>query len=474
MKNKFKLLTCLLLIYSGLHAQHPHNFGVTAAYSGTNGYGAILKSDSTGHQFVQVASFNNFNGSYPAGDIVMVGNGKIYGICEHGGVGNSCTLYSFDTTTNIISKLHDFSLSFSDGDIPMSGLILGNDCKLYGATAAGGADSGGVIFSFDPSTNTYTDVYDFVDSTGKEPFGQLALLNDGKIYGTTGHGGFYGVGTIFSFDPVTHIHTDLYDFDGITGGDPWYSKLIQAPDGNLYGTTPYSGDLGGGVLYRFDPLTSNYSALHNFAQFNGGSPFGKVAYANGKIYGVTKGYTSSFRGMLFSYDLSTDTFIAVMNFDSINGANPWRGLNLNSYGILMGTTAEGGTNNLGVIFSFDPTTNTYEKLFDFAGSATGNRPDCDVLEIDATTNPCIPMQVPEKNKLPVFSIFPNPSEGEFTISGLPLEGTIEIYNVMGEKVYHSLINSKSEVINSRNFLNGLYFVKVNDGEKAYTQKLIKE
>ncbi|MEP7169531.1 MAG: T9SS type A sorting domain-containing protein, partial [Bacteroidota bacterium] len=77
-------------------------------------------------------------------------------------------------------------------------------------------------------------------------------------------------------------------------------------------------------------------------------------------------------------------------------------------------------------------------------------------------------------QLPI-SISPNPSSGIFTITfpeNFP-KGKIEIYNVMGEKMYSEAFNSKLQTVNSK--LNpGIYFVKITGGEKQYVQKLVVE
>ena len=43
-------------------------------------------------------------------------------------------------------------------------------------------------------------------------------------------------GVIFSFDPSSSTYTKLKDFDDVNGGDP-YGSLMQASDGKLYGMT---------------------------------------------------------------------------------------------------------------------------------------------------------------------------------------------------------------------------------------------
>jgi uncharacterized repeat protein (TIGR03803 family) len=80
---------------------------------------------------------------------------------------------------------------------------------------------------------------DFDGANGAIPQGSLMQASDGKLYGMTSYGGSSVAGDIFSFDPSTSTYTKLKDFDGINGRNPWGS-LIEASDGKLYGMT-YAG-----------------------------------------------------------------------------------------------------------------------------------------------------------------------------------------------------------------------------------------
>jgi uncharacterized repeat protein (TIGR03803 family) len=57
--------------------------------------------------------------------------------------------------------------------------------KLYGMTDGEEAAAKGVIFSFDPSTSTYTKLKDFDGTNGGNPSGSLMQARDGKLYGTS-------------------------------------------------------------------------------------------------------------------------------------------------------------------------------------------------------------------------------------------------------------------------------------------------
>src|SRR5713226_6501116 len=75
---------------------------------------------------------------------------------------------------------------------------------------------------------------------GKFPYASLLQATDGNFYGTTSQGGAFGLGTVFQITPDNTV-TVLHSFAGGTDGARPYAALIQATDGNFYGTTIFGG-----------------------------------------------------------------------------------------------------------------------------------------------------------------------------------------------------------------------------------------
>ena len=196
----------------------------------------------------------------------------------------------------------------TNGSIPDAPLVQGFDGNLYGVTAGGGtcpADSRGcgVVFRITPQ-GLITKLYNFCSpgtlcSDGRYP-NSLMLATDGNFYGTTG-GGANGNGTIFRITPTGSL-TTLYRFGGRTNppnGGPPSSSLVQAIDGNFYGTTINGGGLncgtqsGCGTVYKITPsgtLTTLYRFCSKTNCSDGAFPVGGLVQAsNGKLYGVTAG-----------------------------------------------------------------------------------------------------------------------------------------------------------------------------------------
>ncbi|QOD59949.1 T9SS type A sorting domain-containing protein [Polaribacter haliotis] len=73
-----------------------------------------------------------------------------------------------------------------------------------------------------------------------------------------------------------------------------------------------------------------------------------------------------------------------------------------------------------------------------------------------------------------FLVYPNPASSNFTISSenLKLEN-IEIYNLLGKKVFHEKVKNESKIeINTSNFSKGIYLIKIKSENKIISKKLI--
>ena len=85
-------------------------------------------------------------------------------------------------------------------------------------------------FSFDTGTNIYTKLYDFTLTTGGNPTRSLLQGRSGLLFGTAQRGGVYGYGTVFSYNILTNTYTDLFDFDNNNGASP-QSDVVEVMPG---------------------------------------------------------------------------------------------------------------------------------------------------------------------------------------------------------------------------------------------------
>jgi uncharacterized repeat protein (TIGR03803 family) len=85
---------------------------------------------------------------------------------------------------------------------------------------------------------------------GISPSGTLALDASGSLYGTTSGGGeIQNAGIVFKIDS-SGDETVLHRFNLLDQGTNPRAGVILGADGNLYGTTTYGGQRGGGVVFK--------------------------------------------------------------------------------------------------------------------------------------------------------------------------------------------------------------------------------
>ncbi|MBT1700146.1 T9SS type A sorting domain-containing protein [Fulvivirgaceae bacterium PWU4] len=354
--------------------------------------GTIFSFDYTTNTFETKIDFNKAtNGAYPLGNLVKAGNGKLYGTVSRGGPNNLGFIFELDPATGAVTKKIDFT--GTNGATPSGGMSLANNGKLYGMTTNGGSQGLGVLFEYDPASNTYTKKKDFTSPNGQNPTGDLTLASNGKFYGLLPTNFEVPSGYLFEYDPATDAFQSKISFNSAVDGRMPDGTLTQAGNGKLYGTTAAGGTNQSGVLFEYDPVTNTYTKKIDFSSSAdlsessiGTRPVGKLALAaDGKLYGMTMfgGYMVNFNnttGTIFAFDPATGALTRKHRFGCASGAcyadgfNPRGSLVLAPDNKLYGMTSSGGQSSLyGVAFQFDPATSVYTKKFDFT-QANGASP----------------------------------------------------------------------------------------------------
>lgn len=230
-------------------------YGGAVACSPWVGCGTVFKITPAG----KLTTLYNFcsqtacaDGGYPTG-LVQGSDGSFYGTAQPvaGRAITYGTVFKI-TAAGKLTTLHTFcSLpNCQDGYGPTGPLVQGSDGNFYGTTLSGG---GGVVFKITP-TGTLTTLYTFCSkpgcTDGRYPNGGLIQATDGNFYGTTSAGGdqsianctYQGCGTIFEITPTGAFST-LHTFVSTDGQNP-YAGLLQRTDGTFYGTTNAGGSNG--------------------------------------------------------------------------------------------------------------------------------------------------------------------------------------------------------------------------------------
>jgi uncharacterized repeat protein (TIGR03803 family) len=279
--------------HSGV-VRHPngHFYGTTVE-GGLTGHGMIY-SVGFGGSLVVRHTFTPLLPYAPSAPPIEGPDGALYGTTIAGGIFNRGTVYRLSSSG--FTVLYNFM--GLDGSHPVGKLVLGSDGKFYGTTHGGGASSAdaGTIFRISPS-GVHETLHTFLIFNGRNPTAGLVRAADGTFWGTTLRGGSADTGTIFTISPTgafTLVHAFVFNATGDTMVFP-YAGLIQAQDGNFYGTTYGFTDLWGGTVFRVTPqgaVTMLRQFVGFFDIFNpGGRVPGPKVYAgliehrNGQLYG---------------------------------------------------------------------------------------------------------------------------------------------------------------------------------------------
>jgi uncharacterized repeat protein (TIGR03803 family) len=306
---------------------------------------------AAGQGFSVIDSFAGFqteSGAEPNAGLVQGTDGNFYGTTAIGGSGGctfGCgTIYRI-TADGTLTILYNFQ--GTDGG-PSSGLIQATNGLFYGATAWRGgncSDNGscGSIYEI-TAAGARNAVYNFPEPAG--PLSGVIQASDGNLYGSTYYGGTssncsVGCGTIFKLT-LSGTFTTLYNFSGTDGSEP--GVLIQATDGNFYGTTALGGAYGQGTIFQLTP-GGTLTTIHSFGGADGFEPVALIQAQNGSLYGITVSGGANNSGTAFEMSTSgslTTIYSFCAQKGCSDGNEPWT-LMQTSDGNLYGTTIWGGT-----------------------------------------------------------------------------------------------------------------------------------
>jgi len=314
------------------------NFYGTTSLGGANGhYGTIFKITPSGN-LTTLYSFCGqalcTDGGYSTGGLIQGPDENFYGTAFAGGIGDAqwcsggCGTVFKITPQGTYTVLHSFAGYNTEGAGPSAGLVLGRDGNFYGTTTNGGAHNEcplgcGTVFKITPK-GTLTTLYSFCAqqgcTDGSAPYAGLTFARDGNFYGTTSNGGTKGAGTAFKITPAGML-TTMYNFCSQTNcsdGQMPEGGLLQATDGNVYGTVPIGGAYTAGSIFTIGStgvLTTLYSFCSNGYPdcLDGSKPYaGLFQSTNGKLYGTTSGggIFGYCCGTVFSVDMGLGPFVS--------------------------------------------------------------------------------------------------------------------------------------------------------------------
>jgi len=291
----------------------------------------------------------------------------LYGTGAYGGptnmncfadAGNACgDVFSYDLTKNQYDELYDFTGTPDGMDPAGKQLLVGG--YLYGITWGGGANGWGSFYRLS-SSGQIEILYSFKNSPDGQGPGDGLVPYQGAAYGITIGGGSTtcenGCGTIFKVTPGGN-ETVLYTFTGGSDGVNPY-QLVGDGQGNFYGLSRAQFD---NVVVAVFKITASgqFSIAYN------GSFVSQIQSIlpgpNGSLYGTASGGNSSCQpngcGQVFQLTPTGNgngTVNILHQFDGTDGAWPQFDSLVLHNGVLVGSTAIGGSANQGVIYALKP------------------------------------------------------------------------------------------------------------------------
>lgn len=354
--------------------------------SSSNGTVFAVNTDGTGfttlHSFTATRTngptipqspapaLTNNDGAHPQAGLLLVG-GTLYGTTTAGGTNGNGTIFAVNTNGMDFTTLHEFT-GVTDGGAPQAALIF-SGTTLYG-TASSGPD--GNVFAINTNGTGFTVVHDFMGFDAAYPSGRLILSGE-LLYGVTKGGGTEDLGTVYAVYTNHGAMTLLYSFTnnppGTDGGGfmPFGGLVLSGK--TLYGTATSGGlSLASGTVFAVNTVGPDFKTLHEFAVLppypggfgtnsDGASPIGGLILVGNTLYGTTAFGGIDGSGTIFSIntngmDFKTVYYFAASHTNSsgiytnCDGTLPWAGL-LRSGCTLYGTTRGGGSAGSGTVFS---------------------------------------------------------------------------------------------------------------------------
>jgi uncharacterized repeat protein (TIGR03803 family) len=305
-------------------------------------------------------------------------DGIFYGTTEYGGVNLGGTVFKYTpipsekySPNGTAAPIAGFTFGPSpDSERPLGPVLLANDGNFYGTTYTGGANDAGTVYRVTPS-GTKSVLWSFGHGAdGGYPKSALIQARDGNLYGTTTGGGAFGGGTVFKLTPGG-VESILWSFgSGADGTDP-EAGVIQGSDGAFYGTTFLGGTQSRGIVFKV-AQSGVETVLANFDYTSGGAPKAAlVQAADGNFYGTASAGGSVGGGTVFRITPAGAMSVLWSFGSGPDGSGPWSGVMQGRDGHFYGTTVGGGTvNSAGTVFRITPD-GTETVLWDFGFGGNG-------------------------------------------------------------------------------------------------------
>lgn len=298
-------------------------FGVKYS-GGSGGAGLVYKQSADGSGFQVIHNFSGNQARNPNGRLTLASDGMLYGVCGNGS--NTANLvrggaiYRLNTDGSGFQVNREFNTGTSTVCTPVGGFVEGSGGELYGIAQESYISPGSAsIYRINKDGSGFSVIKTLNPNTeGYGPYETLTLSGN-FLYGTCINGGSSGSGTAFRIQTNGTGFQVLrnFSFSGSDGALP-ISGLTMASNGRLYGIASFGGTLGFGTIYTMNPDGTNFTILLSFDQASHGTiSLTKLKQAtDGNLYGTTQNGGTNGTGTFFRYNISINTYTVIRNFDT--------------------------------------------------------------------------------------------------------------------------------------------------------------
>jgi uncharacterized repeat protein (TIGR03803 family) len=346
-------------------------WGMTQS-GGANNAGTVFEIPAGGslttiYSFCSLA--NCADGSTPMAGLASGPNGNLWGTTSQGGANHCGTLFEI-TSAGLLTTIHSFCANATDGAIPESTpYYLYNTHYgqlVYVPTSAGGASGFGSIWVWSVTQNGYEVITNFYGSGSdiQSPVGNIVPASQSNYNaGVASAGGINDSGAVYGLygNKIQFGYTFCQKANCADGANP---GPYLAVDGNkLFGVTANGGANSKGTLFALNTAEvgrgSQFFTAYNFCSLancaDGSNPIGGLALGDDSaFYGTTSAGGANGEGTIYKLSGNRTTVTTLYSFCAIagcpDGQNPTGGLTY-SNGVVYGTTATGGANGMGTIYS---------------------------------------------------------------------------------------------------------------------------
>ncbi len=212
--------------------------------------------------------------------------------------------------------------------------------------------------------------------------------------------------------------------------------------------------------------------IFNFNRFYNAGNFENYSQVTGTLDATNAGYWHNVQGAQIDLsnnftngDSSTSTHNAVFENDGVfNIGDSWSNLDTIKGSSTGAFYIQNGTYNQGVmsgnfLFCDQTPTTTIEPIIDYN---TGT--------IDTNITYCA-VNIESENSLSNISIFPNPAQNEFFVTGINIQ-SVQLFDISGRKIMTKQATNNSVHFDVKNQSNGIYFLRISARGGNTVRKLI--